>query len=136
MSAEGDRLAGGRTGRRRFPRLELDSELLVQDVTRGVTLEVRNISLGGFQALTALRVQTGDEHTIRVTLRGAPPVDLRARVVHCQPGVGVKAPYVAGWQFASDLATARGVAAIIDRLTDVESFDPAREPAGPSRPER
>jgi hypothetical protein len=113
-------------GRRRYPRLEIDGVLELKNVTLDVSLEVRDISLGGFRAVSPRQVRPGDEHVLRVALPGELPRDLRVQVVHCKPTVGNRPPFVVGWQFAADTMTARHVVAILDHLTHVSTFQVPR----------
>ena len=113
-------------GRRRYPRLEIDGVLELKNVTLGVSLEVRDISLGGFRAVSPRQVRPGDEHVLRIALPGELPRDLRVQVVHCKPTVGNRPPFVVGWQFAADTMTARHVVAILDHLTHVSTFQVPR----------
>jgi hypothetical protein len=113
-------------GRRRYPRLEIDGALELKNITLGVALEVRDIGLGGFRALSPRKVRTGDEHVLRIALPGQLPRDLRVQVVHCAPAAGNRPPYVVGWAFAADTMTARHVVAILDHLTQASTFQPLR----------
>jgi len=113
-------------GRRRHPRLEIDGVLELRNVTLGVSLEVRDIGLGGFKAVSPRQVRPGDEHVLRIALPGDTPRELRVQVVHCQPAAGTKPPFLVGWQFASDTMTARHVVAILDHLTHVSAFESSR----------
>jgi hypothetical protein len=113
-------------GRRRYPRLEVDGVLELRNVTLGVSLEVRDISLGGFRAASPRPVRPGDEHVLRVALPGELPRDIRVQVVHCQAARGNRPPFVVGWQFASDTMTARHVVAILDHLTRASTFQGPR----------
>jgi len=111
-------------GRRRYPRLEIDGVLELRNVTLGVALNVRDIGLGGFRAVSPRVVRPGDEHVLRVSLPGDETRDLRVEVVHCRPAMGTRPPFLVGWKFASDTMTARHVVAILDHLTQVSAFDP------------
>lgn len=113
-------------GRRRYPRLEIDGVLELRNVTLGVSLEVRDISLGGFRAISPRQVRPGDEHVLRVALPGELPRDLRVQVIHCRPSTGNRPPFVVGWQFAPDTMTARHVVAILDHLTQASTFQAPR----------
>jgi hypothetical protein len=113
-------------GRRRYPRLEIDGALELKNVTLGVTLEVRDIGLGGFRAASPRKVRPGDEHVLRIALPGQMPRELRVQVVHCTPSAGNRPPYVVGWAFAADTMTARHVVAILDHLTQASTFQPVR----------
>jgi hypothetical protein len=108
-------------GRRRFPRLEVDGGLPIRDITANVSVEVMNISLGGFQTISSVDVEEGAEHTFEARL-GADTVSINARVIHRQPGGGALPRYIVGWACATDAVTSRNIAALIGYLTSAESF--------------
>jgi hypothetical protein len=68
---------------------------------------------------------------LRVVLQAGETHDLRAKTVHCRPAARLSGPYIIGWQLAPDIPTARGITAIINRLTDVGSFQPSDTPSEP-----
>jgi hypothetical protein len=131
MTRDEARSSAGAGGRRRFPRLEVDGTLVARDLTSGLAMEVRDISFGGIQVVSTVAIAPGHEHVLRVALAADEAHDLRARTIHCRPVARTTGPYVIGWQLAPDIPTARGITAIINRLTDVGSFQPCDTPPQP-----
>jgi hypothetical protein len=131
MTRDEARSSAGAGGRRRFPRLEVDGTLVVRDLTSGLTMEVRDISFGGLQVISTVPIAPGHEHVLRVALTPVEAHDLRARAIHCRSAARAAGPYIIGWQLAPDIPTARGITAIINRLTDVGSFQPHDTPPQP-----
>jgi hypothetical protein len=131
MTRDEARSSAGAGGRRRFPRLEIDGTLVARDVTSGLTMEIRDISFGGLQVISAVAIAPGHEQVLRVALPVGEVYDLRARTIHCRPIARATGPYIIGWQLAPDIPTARGITAIINRLTDVGSFQPRDTPPQP-----
>ena len=80
---------------------------------------------------SAQTVYGGHEHVLRVALTPVEAHDLRARAIHCRSAARAAGPYIIGWQLAPDIPTARGITAIINRLTDVGSFQPHDTPPQP-----
>jgi hypothetical protein len=114
---------GPTPNRRRYPRLEVDGVVELLNITLGVTLDVRDIGLGGFQAVSPRLVQPGDEHVLRISLPGDIPRELRVTAIHCRPKTAATPPFLVGWQFAQDAMTARHVVAILDHLTHVDALE-------------
>jgi hypothetical protein len=131
MTRDEARSSAGAGGRRRFPRLEVDGTLVARDLTSGLAMEVRDISFGGIQVVSTVAIAPGHEHVLRVALAADEAHDLRARTIHCRPVARTTGPYVIGWQLAPDIPTARSITAIINRLTDVGSFQPRDTPPQP-----
>jgi hypothetical protein len=108
--------------KRRFPRLEIDGALPARDRTLGTVVEVRNISLGGFLALSPFPALPGEVHQFRFTLPDHRAVQVGAHAVHCRP-VAAGLPFLIGWQFESDAATFPRVAQILDSVTTLPASD-------------
>jgi hypothetical protein len=109
-------------GRRRFPRLNVDGDFQVRDLTLHLVMDVEDVSYGGCRTVSPIDLPIGSQHTFQATVSGRPGLALTARVIHCHPIVGEHGPFSIGWQWAADLVTARSITRIIDMLTDAQSF--------------
>jgi hypothetical protein len=122
MSWEQPRRSQPARGRRRFPRLAVDGNLHVRDLTLDLAMHVEDVSYGGCRTVSPIDLPIGSQHTFHAALAGREPLPLTARVVHCRPMIGPQGPYAVGWQWSPDPVTARSITRIIDALTDARSF--------------
>lgn len=111
-------------GRRLFPRLAVDGTLLVRDVTIGLTMSVEDLSAGGFRTISPVIIRPGARHIFEVLQPASEPLRLVSRVVHCQGVSKDRAPYVIGWEFERDFATAQNVVRLLDYVSDADAFQP------------
>jgi hypothetical protein len=90
------------SGGRQHPRFAIDGGLYVRDETVRATVEVRDISQGGFQTISPEPAARGSLHVFRF-LRPQGTVTLRARAVHCRALVGDSRSFAIGWELESKL---------------------------------
>lgn len=105
--------------RRRSPRIELLGRLHGHSVSLDLSVNVREISLGGMAIETPVPFPVGAVHAFRLTLGDDSTVELTGRVMHCRnASPGDAAPvYVSGIQFVDDESTpTSSVGHLIDRV--------------------
>jgi hypothetical protein len=72
------------TERRVFPRLDVLDDLHGHLVPFGMPVTIRDVSVGGFSAETAVTFRTSSRHTVRFTTRDRQEILIEADVGHCQ----------------------------------------------------
>ena len=87
--------------RRRTPRLAPESPIHGQVFGSTSQIVITDVSFGGMKAQASAPFWPGARHVIRVTAGHDQPIELLARVVHCQRAVTDRgAPcFVVGWEF-------------------------------------
>jgi hypothetical protein len=108
--------------RRRSPRIELVKRLEGQSVSTGISVSVRDISLGGLSLESAAPFSTNDLHDFQLTLGDGAVMALRGRVVYSRKLTTAwsNAPlYVTGIEFVDDERgdNGGGIRQLIDRVT-------------------
>jgi hypothetical protein len=85
----------------------------------GVTVTVREVSLGGLSMQTAFAFPIGAVHDFSLTLGDDSSVELRGRVVYCREILAADAEpvYVTGVQFIDNDAAGDGVGELIGKAT-------------------
>lgn len=104
--------------RRRHPRIEIDGGFRALDITTGIWVDLRNIGLGGFQAVSSRVIAVGETHDFSAFVMDD-AYEISATAVHCQPTVGGSA-WVVGWKACDDARTRKGIAGLIARLTSAD----------------
>lgn len=115
--------AASRLTRRRFPRLELEGSVPLRDLSLGTMMDVLDVSLGGCRTLSPVPLEPGTSHRFQATL-GSEVAPFRAQVVHCHGAADCRGPYVVGWQWSDDAATARSIGRLIEHVTTADTYSP------------
>ena len=103
--------------RRRFPRVEIDGGLCGTNVTAGLPVVFRNVSLGGFLTLSATPVEIDSIATFAVRQGHGDMIRVEARAVHCHPANPASTAYLVGWEAHADAQTRKGLEWILDHVT-------------------
>ena len=121
-SAEGAALAGRSCRqtslRPRLPRIEVDGPLTARVPTLGLSLRVRDVSLGGARTSSPRVLEPGEYHSFEITLNEIHVRTLRAYVVYCRARADDDV-FTVGWSWATDPITEQNARALVDYLTDV-----------------
>ena len=109
-------------GRRAAPRVHAAGHVLARILTLNVPVEMRDISLSGFQLVSDVPVGVGETHETRaVTVTGL-VCTFRARVVRCEPRTSGEAGYTTGWEVSPDRDSTVAIGAVVDTLTATPIF--------------
>jgi hypothetical protein len=116
MSAQTHSPASSRgLSRRRWPRFEVNGNLLAQIAALDLAMPVRDISLGGFAVEAPLRFAHGEVHELLLCCAGDAPRPVRARAAYCHPKRDRDHQFITGWEALGDPATARAMAGLVER---------------------
>lgn len=103
--------------RRKCRRVEIDGGLCGTNVTAGLPVVFRTVSLGGFLTLSATPVTIGSDSTFAVRQVFGDVVRFQARAVHCHPANSESTAYLVGWDAKEDDDTRRGLEWLLDYVT-------------------
>lgn len=103
--------------RRRSPRVELMGRIHGKLVPAGVSITVREISLGGMSVLTNQAFDEGSVLSFMLTLGDGAGVLVATRVVYSRPVDGAEAgSFVTGLEFVDEEGEEGGVSGIVDKV--------------------
>lgn len=103
--------------RRRWPRFETTTRLVVSIPALDVEMAVRDLSLGGLAADGAVRFARGESYALVIQADDDPPVTIRARVAWCH-GRDREERFLTGWEVLGDPLSVAAMAGLVDRYTD------------------
>jgi hypothetical protein len=108
--------------RRRYPRLEVLGLVEGQRIPLDTHLTVRDLSVGGFSAESAVPFPPGSKHHFLFTTALGEEVVLSATSIHCRlatADANGHFTYITGFEFHSSEATDRSIASLVDTLAAV-----------------
>lgn len=80
-----------------------------------ITMNVRDVSLGGFAVEAPVRFARGEVHELIIEQAGQPAIPIRARVAYCH-GRDREHVFFTGWEALGDPATSCAMAALVERI--------------------
>lgn len=124
VKGAGDRLPD-HLNRRRAPRFVAESAVEAQVFGSTARLIIVDISYGGMKVQTTAPFWPGARHVVRVASGHGLPIEVLARVVHCQRAVTDRgAPcFVIGWEFVPSPGADDAISRLVQRVAGDGPFD-------------
>lgn len=118
--------------RRRWPRFEVNGNLLAQIAVLDLVMPVRDISLGGLAVEAPIRFAHGEVHELLLCRGEDAPLRVRVRAAYCHAKRDRGHLFITGWEALGDPETARAMAGLVDRRLAERADGPdAVAPGGP-----
>jgi len=121
--------------RRRTPRIELDRSLFAVDLATEQSVQLLDLSRGGFRTLSPTSGLPGKRHTFRVTLPGDTHLDVQAAAVHSHRAPGHSHHFVVGWRAMDDPVSQASLQRLITFVTTVPDVEAGAVPTSAGRRE-
>jgi len=113
---------------RRFPRVEVDGELVARVPALGTGMPVRNVSLGGVSTSSLTPLKAGETHSFEIALGTGPALHFHARIIYCRRSDDHNA-FRIGWAWDTDSVTEQSASTLMNYLTDAAAIESGDQPA-------
>ena len=113
---------------RRFPRVEVDGELVARAPALGAVMPVRNASLGGVSTSSLTPLKAGATHALEIVLGPGRVLHFQARIIYCRRSDDHNA-FRIGWAWDTDTVTEQSARTLMNYLTDANAIESGDQPA-------